>query len=100
METHALKRHVGEDGILRIEIPVGVYNVDVEVVIVVQLEAKKSKSSKHERANESWSDEEEQRVLKMYQSGAPIVAIAGKLKRSHGAIRSRLRKLGIDPDGQ
>ena len=36
METHTIKRHVGDDGILKIELPVGVCNTDVEVVVVIQ----------------------------------------------------------------
>lgn len=36
METIKLKTHVGSDGILKLEVPVGIYDCDCEVVVVVQ----------------------------------------------------------------
>ncbi len=36
METIKLKTHVGSDGILKLEVPVGIYDSDCEVVVVVQ----------------------------------------------------------------
>ena len=36
MESIKLKAHVGDDGMLKLEIPVGVSNRDLEVVIVFQ----------------------------------------------------------------
>ncbi len=34
METFKLRAHVGEDGVLKLELPVGVRDVDCEVVVV------------------------------------------------------------------
>jgi hypothetical protein len=36
MEAIKVKAHVGDDGILKLELPVGVSNSDLEVVVVVQ----------------------------------------------------------------
>jgi hypothetical protein len=36
METIKVKTHVGTDGILKLEVPVGVSNMDLEVLVVVQ----------------------------------------------------------------
>lgn len=35
METIQVRQHVGDDGILRLELPVGAVDVDCEVTIVV-----------------------------------------------------------------
>lgn len=37
METIKLKAHIGEDGILRLEVPTGLSAQDVEVVLVMQM---------------------------------------------------------------
>jgi len=34
METITLKTHIGDDGVLKFEMPVGVTNVDADVVVV------------------------------------------------------------------
>jgi hypothetical protein len=36
MDTIKLTTHIGEDGILRLEVPIGVSNQNIEVVVVVQ----------------------------------------------------------------
>lgn len=36
MKTVTLRSHVGEDGVLRLEVPIGIANADLEVVLVVQ----------------------------------------------------------------
>jgi hypothetical protein len=36
METIKVKTHVGSDGILKLELPVGFPNTELEVVVVVQ----------------------------------------------------------------
>ena len=36
MKTLTLKSHVGEDGILRIDVPIGLQNQRLEIVLVVQ----------------------------------------------------------------
>lgn len=36
MQSIKLQARVGEDGILKLEVPVGVYDADLEVIVVVQ----------------------------------------------------------------
>lgn len=38
METIKLKTHIGEDGVLKVELPVGVTNVDAEVIVVYEVD--------------------------------------------------------------
>jgi len=50
---------------------------------------------KHARAYEKWSDEEDQRLRQAYEGGAEIKDLANEFDRKPGAIRSRLKKLGL-----
>lgn len=36
MQTMTFRSHVGEDGVLRLNVPTGMTNADLEVVVVVQ----------------------------------------------------------------
>jgi hypothetical protein len=47
-----------------------------------------------ERAGRPWSEEESSLVVKCFEEGVSIPEIAKKHKRTNGAIRSRLVKLG------
>lgn len=99
MNIHTLKRRTDKDGILRIEVPIGVTDTDVEIVVVIQplsISQAQNASEKPPRANEPWLAQEEQQLLELYHSGETISAIAREHQRTEGAIRSRLRKLGID----
>ena len=40
METIKFKTHIGSDGVLKVEMPVGVTNVDADVVVVYSVQAK------------------------------------------------------------
>jgi hypothetical protein len=40
METIKLRTHIGSDGLLKLEMPVGVENVDAEVVIIYNVQPK------------------------------------------------------------
>ncbi len=108
LETFTLVRKVGKDGVLKIELPVGVSDAEVEVVIVVNqaqtLSAAKRNEQlavgeleiirqKHPRAYEPWSRGEEERLLRLYSVGQGVKHISRILERQPGAIRSRLRKL-------
>ncbi len=42
MQSIKLRSHVGQDGILKLEVPVGLSETDLEVVVVVQPVAKES----------------------------------------------------------
>lgn len=99
MKTYKLKQRVNDDGVLRLELPVGVQNADVEVVVIVQRVSGRASHvkfwSKHERGYEPWTDEEEHELLVMHYKRIPPDVIARTLKRSERAIQARLRKNGI-----
>lgn len=50
---------------------------------------------KYPNAYKPWTEHDEHILKSMYNGGAPTRAIASALKRKSGAIRSRLRKLGL-----
>lgn len=52
-------------------------------------------NSKPARANQPWSPEEGERLTNRFKSGASISQIALEFERTYGAIRSRLKKLGL-----
>lgn len=35
MQSHTLQAHVGKDGILKLEMPVGISNADLEIILVL-----------------------------------------------------------------
>ena len=41
MKTISLKKHIGKDGMLNINIPVNVKETDVEVVVIIESKTKK-----------------------------------------------------------
>ena len=49
----------------------------------------------HPRAYEKWEPPEDNELTAFYRNGKKIDEIAGLLQRQHGAIRSRLDKLGL-----
>ncbi|AVR47040.1 hypothetical protein C7S20_18300 [Christiangramia fulva] len=49
----------------------------------------------YENAYKPWSSEEENLLIQLYNQDFTIKEIAQKLKRQNGAIKSRLRKLGL-----
>ena len=48
MQTVKLKAHIGSDGLLKLEMPVGAANVDAEVVIIYTLHPKAASVDDHE----------------------------------------------------
>lgn len=52
-------------------------------------------SSKKENQGQPWSTEHDQCLRDLYQKGVPVTEIAITLKRNSGAVRARLKKLGI-----
>ena len=98
METYQFKLRVASDGVLRLELPVGVADADVEVLVVVQPPPATSKKLTEVRAQfargyEPWTEQEEEELCLMHAAGQPIDVIAAKLQRQPGAIRSRLQKI-------
>ena len=57
----------------------------------------KKAREKYPRAYEPWSDEEDEQVLEAWRSGKTANEIAKEFGRNLGAIRSRLKRVGIDP---
>ena len=49
-------------------------------------------------AGQKWTPEEEELLIERYNQGLSVEEIAALHGRGKGGIRSRLRKLGIDPD--
>lgn len=35
MQSHTLQAHVGKDGILKLEMPVGISNADLEIILIL-----------------------------------------------------------------
>jgi hypothetical protein len=53
METIKLKTHVGDDGLLKLELPTGVTNRELEVLVIMQtLDEERIEESQRER--EDW----------------------------------------------
>lgn len=50
---------------------------------------------KHPRAYEKWESEEESKLINLFNQGTSISDIAKVLERQNGAIRARLKKLGL-----
>ncbi len=54
----------------------------------------------HPKAYEPWTSEEDERLRDMLQAGRSVSELATDFGRQPSAIRSRLRKLGLDPQLQ
>ena len=64
---------------------------------VCQREAEQKELLKIEKAankGKPWTEQEEQHLLEMYDSGCSVKSISNDLKRSSGAVKARLIKLG------
>jgi len=51
--------------------------------------------SETSQAGARWTVEDDLRLRELYQEGTPIAQIAKEFGRTNGAIRSRLKKLGL-----
>ena len=58
----------------------------------------KTERKQPENAGKPWLPEDDVELLKLYRSGVSVTAIAGQYKRTKGAIRARLVRLGIAED--
>ena len=73
-----------------------VYNLAAQHFILDNLDAIIDYNSvKAENQGQPWSPEHDSCLLDLYQKGVPIKEIAVTLKRGSGAVRARLKKLGI-----
>ena len=51
---------------------------------------------KHKQAYTKWTTEDDERLKKLHEEGRKISELADDFGRKDGAIRSRLRKLGLE----
>ena len=58
----------------------------------------KAKNPLTENAGKPWTSEDDGNLIEMYEKGVSITKIAAHYKRTKGAIRSRLVKLGLEED--
>ena len=73
-----------------------VYNLAAQHFILDNLDAIIDYNSvKAENQGQPWSPELDRCLLDLHQKGVPVNEIAVTLKRGSGAVRSRLKKLGI-----
>ncbi len=73
-----------------------VYNIDAQHFVLDNLDAVVAHArSKKENQGQPWSIEHDRHLRDLYQRNVPIKEIAIALKRNVGAIRARLKKLGI-----
>lgn len=54
---------------------------------------------KYPNAYQPWTAVADRQLMERFQNGQPLSELAESFGRGRGAIRSRLTKLGIDPDG-
>ena len=52
--------------------------------------------SRHRRAYEPWTPEEEERLSRLIDAGETVAQIAGRLERNDGAIQARIVHLGLE----
>ena len=73
-----------------------VYNLAAQHFILDNLDAIIDYSSaKTENQGQPWSPEHDRCLLDLHHKGVPVQEIAVTLKRGSGAVRARLKKLGI-----
>ena len=73
-----------------------VYNIDAQHFIVDNLDAIiEFHNTRKENQGQPWRTEHDQLLRELHQQGVPVKEIAIALKRNNGAIRSRLKKLGL-----
>ena len=73
-----------------------VYNLDAQHFILDNLDAIIDfHNSKKENQGQPWSAEHDQILSDLYQKGVAVKEIAMELKRNNGAIRARIKKLGL-----
>jgi hypothetical protein len=51
--------------------------------------------SENTQAGARWMVEDDMRLRELYQEGTPIAQLAREFGRTYGAIRARLKKLGL-----
>ena len=64
------------------------------VLKYIDLEPEKPKRPQPENAGKPWTQEDEEILCRMFDTGCPGEAICNHFQRSHGAIAAKLVKLG------
>ena len=73
-----------------------VYNREAQHFIIDNLDAAlDAYRAKTENQGQPWAPEHDRCLLDLHQKGVPVSEIAITLKRNSGAVRARLKKLGI-----
>ena len=96
MDVFTFEAKTDAKGELHLDLSLDYSDKEVEVVVIVNplaISRMEQAKSKHARAYLPWTDEEEQQLIQMHNSGHTIKAIAKKLQRQRGAITSRLQKI-------
>lgn len=76
------------------------HTIDVEGSIEVIAKGGKIQNltkirKEHPRAYEKWSTDEEERLVQLFHSGQTVTEIARVMERQLGAIKTRLKRLGL-----
>ena len=66
--------------------------------ILASFDTPKAKKKHPENAGKPWTDEEENRLRELYNSGVSKKEISSQLCRTTGSISSRLARLGLTND--
>ena len=75
-----------------------VYNTAAQHFIVDNLEAIAASEAVHtELQGTPWTESQERRLVELYERSVPLSEIARTLQRKTSAVRSRLKKLGMEP---
>ena len=73
-----------------------IYNRDAQQFVIDNLDAALDMyREKTENQGQPWSPEHDRCLLDLHQKGVPMREIAVTLKRNAGAVRARLKKLGV-----
>ncbi len=64
------------------------------VIMELEKQPKKKTQSQPENAGKPWSADEDEQLLTAYRSGAKLVELSNRHKRTKGSIAARLVKLG------
>lgn len=88
-----LERRMGQHG----PYSVVVYGLDAQHFIMDHLdEIMEYEHSKRENQGQPWLPEHDACLRDLYAKGVPIKKMANALKRNNGAIRARLKRLGLN----
>ena len=88
----SMDARVGHNGTYRVVL----YNTAAQQFILDNLDAVPDlERSKKENRGLPWSEEQDRQQLQLHRENRPVPEIAAVLKRNTGAIRARLRKLGV-----